>query len=93
MLIISYDFADNKVRAKFAKFIKQYGEKIQYSVYQIKNSQRILKNILAEIEHKYKKNFKNTDSILIFSICNGCKSKIIRYGSAKHEESEVVFLS
>lgn len=93
MIIVSYDFAENKVRAKFAKFLKQYGEKIQYSVYRIKNSPRILNIILAEIEHKYKKKFKNTDSILIFRICNSCMDKIVRYGSAKHEESEVVYLS
>lgn len=90
MLIISYDFTDNKTRARFSRFLKKYGRKIQFSVYEIKNSQRILQNILDEIELRYEKEFTNSDSILIFSICEGCKRKILRYGYAAHEEEEVV---
>jgi len=91
MIIISYDFSSNLTRAKFSKYIKKFGNKIQYSVYQIKNSQRILNLILAEIEHSYKPFFENTDSILIFQVCEGCQKKIIRYGSASHEEKDIVY--
>lgn len=93
MLIIAYDFTDNKVRARFSKFLKKYGGKIQYSIYEIRNSPRVLQNILDEIELKYKKSFKNSDSILIFQICEGCKKKIVRYGYAANEESNVVFFN
>lgn len=91
MIIVCYDFVSNKKRAKFSKFLKKYGYKVQYSVYMIRNSRRILKNILTEIDLKYKKTFENTDSILIFSVCEGCKKDILRYGSALHEESDVVY--
>jgi len=90
MFIISYDFTNNLTRGRFAKFIKKYGRKIQYSVYEVKNSKRVLKNILDEIELSYKKTFSGADSILIFSICEGCKKNIVRYGYAKNEEQEVV---
>lgn len=90
MLIICYDFSDNKVRSNFSKFLKKFGRKIQYSVYEIKNSQRVLRNILNEVELKYKKMFKGSDSVLIFEICEGCRKKIIRYGYAKYEEEEIV---
>ena len=75
MIIVCYDFVSNKKRAKFSKFLKKYGYKVQYSVYMIRNSRRILKNILTEIDLKYKKTFENTDSILIFSVCEGCKKE------------------
>ncbi len=91
MLIVSYDFANDKVRTRFAKFLSAYGQKIQYSVYSIKNSQRILANILTEIDASYKREFKNTDSILIFSICDGCMKKIKKYGSAGHDNEDVVY--
>ncbi len=91
MLIVSYDFTENKPRAKFSKFLKKFGRKIQYSVYEIKNSPRVLQNILDEIELRYKKCFKNSDSILIYRICNGCKKNVARYGYANNEEREVVF--
>lgn len=93
MIIVCYDFQNNKTRSKFSKFLKRFGRKIQYSVYEIKNSQRILQNILDEVELRYKKYFKNTDSILIFKICDGCKKKIVRYGYAENEEQEIVHFS
>ncbi|MEK7453199.1 MAG: CRISPR-associated endonuclease Cas2 [Patescibacteria group bacterium] len=91
MLIISYDFTNDKTRANFSKFIKKFGRRIQYSVYEIKNSARVLQNIQNEIELVYKKDFKNTDSILIFSSCLGCDKKIKRYGYAANEEEEILF--
>ena len=90
MLIISYDFSDDRVRAKFSKFIKQYGRKIQYSVYEIRNSPRILQNIKTEVELSYKRHFQGSDSVLIFQICEGDKKKVARYGYAANEEKEVV---
>lgn len=93
MLIIAYDFSNDKTRASFSKYLKKFGEKIQYSVYVIKNSTRVLNNILSKIEHDYKKKFENSDSILIFSVCKGCENKIIKYGNALHYEKDVVELS
>lgn len=65
---------------------------MQLSVFKIRNSQRILNNIKTVVEHKFKKLFKPTDSIFIFSTCEGCDKKILRYGSAAHEEKDVVYL-
>lgn len=93
MFIVAYDFTNNKVRSRFSKFLKKFGRKIQFSVYEIKNSQRILQNILDEVELRYKKQFRGSDSILIFQICEDCKKKIIKYGYAKNEEKEVVFFN
>ncbi len=91
MIIVSYDFEDDKKRTEFSRFLKKYGRKIQYSVYEIKNSQRVLQNILTEIELKYAKDFSGSCSILVFSLCKSCESKIKRYGYAANEEKEVVF--
>jgi CRISPR-associated protein Cas2 len=91
MLIVSYDFSNDKTRTKFSKFLEQYGWRMQYSVFVIRNSPRVLRNILAEIESRYKKSFKENDSIVIFPICQGCKGKIVRYGNARHELEDVVY--
>jgi len=91
-MIVSYDFADDKVRAKFSKFLKKFGHRMQYSVFEIKNSDRIVENIKQEIEHKYKQKFTNEDSIWIFTTCEACNKKIVRYGYAKNEESDIVFM-
>ena len=85
MLIVSYDISSNKLRFKFSKFLEKYGRRLQYSVRELKNSDRIL-------EKKFAKRFENTDSILIFEVCEWCKKKIHRYGYAVHEEEELVFM-
>ncbi len=90
MLIVSYDFENNKTRARFARFLEKWGNRIQYSVWEIKDSARVLQNILTEVELRYKKEFTGADSIVIFQVCEGCKKKIKRYGYAKHEESDLI---
>ena len=92
MLIISYDISNNKVRTKFSKFLKKYWRRLQYSVFEIKNSERILNIILLEINKVYSKKFTVSDSILILSLCGSCSNKIIRYWYAVHEEEELVFM-
>lgn len=66
---------------------------MQYSVFVVQNSPRVLRNIQAEIDMRYKKLFQKTDSIVIFPVCLGCKGKIIRYGHAKHKIEDVVYFS
>lgn len=91
MILVSYDISDDKVRTKFSKFLEQYGHRIQYSVFRIKNSKRILKNIIEEIEHKYVKTFTIEDSIYIFEFCEACQKKVRKYGYAVYEDQDVVY--
>jgi len=93
MILLSYDISSDKVRTKFAKFLNQFGRRMQYSVYEIRNSPRVLQNILDEIELTYRKRFTGADSVVIFQICEGDKKKIRRYGYAENEEKDVVIFS
>lgn len=90
MLLISYDISDTKLRTKFSKFLEKFGERIQYSVFEIKNSERILKNIETQIKNNFAKRFSQNDSILIFHLSENCK--IMRYGYAKNRESDIIIV-
>ncbi len=90
MLLVAYDFSDDKLRAKFAKFLSRYGRRLQYSVFEVRHSERVLQNILAEVELKYKKKFTGADSILIIPVTPADRKKVIRYGAAANEEGEVL---
>lgn len=90
MLLVSYDFQNDKIRARFSKFLKKFGRKLQYSVYEIRNSDRILQNILSEVRLKYQKSFRGGDSIIIVSVCEGCKKKVSRFGYAANDEKDVI---
>lgn len=93
MLYISYDFTDDKQRTKFSNYLNKFGFRKQYSVYILKNSQRVLENILATIEKDFKPKFKNSDSIIIIPISPADEHKIIKYGYSKNDDDEVLFFS
>lgn len=88
MILLSYDISNDKKRAKFAKYIQKFGSRLQYSVYGINNSSRILNNIINSIENEFLKQFDETDSVYIFKL-SGC-SEIRKYGYAAHEDSDVI---
>jgi CRISPR-associated protein Cas2 len=92
MLLVSYDITNDKTRTKFSKFLSKFGRRMQYSVFEIRNSERVLKNIIAEVENRHKKQFKGSDSIVIFQICEGCKKRALKFGYAKTEDSDIVFV-
>ena len=87
MILVSYDIRDDKLRAAFSKFILRFGERKQYSVYEIKNSPRILALIKSELDFSFSKKFGEEDSVLIIETSKNCK--ISRYGFAKHDESDI----
>ena len=92
MLIVTYDIHNDKIRTKFSKFLKKYWRRLQYSVFEIKNSERILKIIKREVEEKFEPNFTWADSILILPFTKVDREKIIRYWQPALEEEEVLFL-
>ena len=57
MILVSYDISNDKVRTKFAKFLSKFGFRLQYSVFEIHNSEAVLSNIENEIQNVYMKAF------------------------------------
>ena len=88
MILISYDISDDKLRTKFSKYIMRFGHRVQYSVYEIDNSPRILDNILVDIECRFMPLFSEADSVLIMELSNTCK--IMRMGYAKHDDEVMI---
>ncbi|MBQ8119060.1 MAG: CRISPR-associated endonuclease Cas2 [Lachnospiraceae bacterium] len=89
MIIVSYDIESDKLRTRFSKYLCKYGHRIQYSVFEIENSRKLLNNIVTEIENHFSKQFSDTDSVYIFNLSSRCEVK--RYGYAKHEEEDIIF--
>ena len=90
MVIISYDIADDKKRNRFNKYIKKFGHRLQYSVYEIENSEKLLNNIIADINNKFIKIFDDYDSVYIFKLSNSCKT--LKYGYASHEDDALLLV-
>lgn len=91
MLLITYDISDDKLRTKFAKYLSKFGFRLQYSVFEIRNSETVLRNIETEIQNTYMKRFTEEDSIIIITLSETCKKTC--YGYAKNEEKEIFIIS
>ena len=90
MILISYDISDDKLRTRFSKYLEKYGHRIQYSVFEIDHSERLLNIIVSEIKNKYEKKFSQNDSVYIFRLSATCE--VIKYGYAKNEDSDLKML-
>ena len=90
MILVSYDIADDKIRTKFAKDLGKYGHRLQYSVWQIKNSDRVLNNVIELIDSEYARKFDEEDSVYIFKLQKSCMIKT--YGFAKHEDDGLIVI-
>lgn len=90
MIIISYDIKDDKLRTKFSKMLSKNGAiRLQFSVYEVNNTSRIIENIKIQINDKYGKLFTPDDSVVIFEVSN---TQVIKFGNAIHRDKEIVYL-
>lgn len=88
MVIVSYDISDDRMRARFAKMLKTQGAiRLQYSVYEVQNTKRIVENIKVKIE-AFSKHFTKDDSVVIFETDI---DKLQKYGNATHRDQPIVF--
>lgn len=89
MLIISYDIQNDKLRAKFSKMLTKNGAiRLQMSVYEFNNTQRMMDNIREKINGTFMKLFSGADSVMIFDVNN---DKIEKYGNAIHRDEDIVY--
>lgn len=78
-------------KARFSRYIRKFGHMLQYSVYEIENSERILKNIVTDLNNKWLKQFDQTDSVYIFRMSSSCQ--IEKYGYARNEDSDLLIVN
>lgn len=61
-------------------------DRLQYSVFEIDNSARILDNIVRDLKNKYEKRFGQEDSVIVFKLSSSCE--VLRFGYAKNDEKD-----
>jgi len=76
-VVVSYDVEDNKRRSKVCDELKNYGEHIQYSVFECNISKTQIKKLQIELNKMIN---KRQDSIRYYFLCQNCFSKLIIQG-------------
>lgn len=90
MVIVSYDISNNKLRTEFAKYLSRFGHRLQYSVFEIDASERLLNVIESDIRNIYKKRLTQDDSVIIMRLSKSCK--ITRYGYAENDTKGLIII-
>lgn len=89
MLVVSYDISDTKLRSRFSKMLTKNGAvRLQYSLYEVNNTNRILENLMVKID-QFANEFDGSDSVIVFDV-SGVKVK--KYGNAIHRDADIVYL-
>jgi CRISPR-associated protein Cas2 len=89
-LIVTYDIQNHKLRTQFSKYLTKFGYRIQFSVFEIRNSERILENIKTKVSSSFEKKFQQGDSVIIFDL--GSNSKRINFGYAKNSDNDLIII-
>lgn len=85
------DISNDKLRTRFSKYLSRFGHRLQYSVFEIDNSPRIIDNIVNDLKNKYEKSFGQEDSVIIFKLSSSCE--VLRFGYAKNDEKDFLIIT
>lgn len=78
---VAYDITDDKRRNKVAKILKDFGTRIQYSVFECNTDRRALLRLQSRLEKAID---LGEDTIIFYHLCTACEKQIDRIG-AKNE--------
>ena len=87
--IVAYDIKDDKRRNRVAKTMKDYGTRVQYSVFECNMEYKILEEMKDRLSAVIDTEEGN---IRIYKLCNACKGSIHVFGSGKVTEDEDVYI-
>lgn len=87
--IISYDIPDDKRRQKIAKILLNFGDRVQYSVFEAILSDELLKEMVLYLK---KIVYDEEDSIRIYQVCKECKKAIKILGTGEVLEDKDVYI-
>ncbi|MDY0300866.1 MAG: CRISPR-associated endonuclease Cas2 [Trichlorobacter sp.] len=71
--LVSYDISSHKTRARFHKFLKEFGLNTQKSVFECDIDQQGIERIMAQARTSLN---PQTDALFIYRICSGCQRKV-----------------
>ncbi|KAA0221429.1 CRISPR-associated endonuclease Cas2 [candidate division KSB1 bacterium] len=79
-VLISYDITDDKVRFRLARTLKDFGKRVQRSVFEAEITEAELTKLhqkLAQVR------LDSDDSIRLYRLCDGCVKGVKIWGSGE----------
>lgn len=89
LYLVSYDIPETKRRGKIAKVLKDYGRRVQLSVFECPLDGERFARMVARLEKLVE---AGEDSVRIYDLCVECKGKIVILGRGEVVENPKVYI-
>ncbi len=88
-IVISYDITDNRVRTRLAKKLKNYGPRVQKSVFEAEITPGEWAELLELLGNVP---LKKEDSIRLYRLCEECRKKMLIWGKGRITEDKEYYI-
>ncbi len=90
LVIVTYDIEKDKKRTRLHKKLKDFGPRVQYSVFEADITREELEKMDTMLS---KIKLDDNDSIRLYTICETCKSKIKIWGQGEITEDKDIYIA
>ncbi len=87
--IVCYDIANSRVRSRLAERLKDFGVRVQFSVFELTVSLKRFDELLAALDRF---EIDEGDSIAVYPVDSSFKSGVIRYGAVFDDGMDDVYI-
>ena len=87
--LVSYDIPDDKRRVRIAKTLKDFGDRVQYSVFECNLNQELLDLMVDRVEKIVD---PEADSVRIYTLCAACNRIIKIIGTGEVTADQEVYI-
>lgn len=88
--LVAYDIPSDQRRTKVAKILEDFGDRVQYSVFEME-LERVeqLEELCTRLERVID---AHSDSVRIYFLCQGCRAKVAILGQGEVYRDEEVYI-
>jgi len=88
-VVVSYDISEDKRRERVAKELENYGNRVQYSVFECSLQEDKLKEMCKKLASLIE---GAEDSLRIYHLCESCLKKVKIYGTGEISKDEDFYI-
>lgn len=87
--VVSYDIPDDQRRAKIANILEDFGDRVQYSVFECMLDQPLLEKMIGRLEKMVK---VDEDSLRVYPLCGNCERVIRLIGKGEVTKAKKYYI-
>ncbi len=89
LILVSYDVPDDRRRTRLAHTLKDFGERVQYSVFECRLDERALQTLRERVTRLID---PEEDSLRIYRLCKECDRLLEALGTAKRTDDPDLYV-